>query len=213
LPATDTVSFREIRHRIELWLGRIHLASWLIGIIVAAVTTTVAVVTAVAGYLGVSLGQAPLFQLIPAVLMAMAASAWLTNRLFGLMGTRYKSPRNELSSMRNFLIYLDHADQQTKIGFTPTNNIARLRIRLDYSNFLEGLIGAGNMWTMPRGLVIADLRDVVSGVRQTVPLTQSFEITHPNEPARYSRRWVGGAEWRSANAIWSLPWSGSFYCR
>jgi hypothetical protein len=74
-------------------------------------------------------------------------------------------------SIRQLAVTLDRTDGHVKLGFVPTKNIGRLRIRLDQSVFAEGGLGIGDGWTQPNGAVIADLRDLVQGERKVVQLT------------------------------------------
>jgi hypothetical protein len=63
------------------------------------------------------------------------------------------------------------------------------------------------MWSMPRGIVIADLHDLLSAVRQTLHLTEAGQVDHPTEPPRNFICWagdVGGA---------ALVPSGLYRCR
>jgi hypothetical protein len=62
-------SFENLATRARLW-------TWVIGAIVLAATAAVTLMTGIAGFLGGNLGQAPLFQLIPAMLIATASTAW-----------------------------------------------------------------------------------------------------------------------------------------
>jgi hypothetical protein len=126
-------------------------------------------ITAIAGYLE----KAPIYLLIPAVLGTIAFTFSLAYRIIRLSQTRASS--RHATAFDDLSISVDLMDHQAKLRFTPNRNIARLRIRLDRSNFVEGSLGIGPFWAMPLGSVIADLPDILSGVRQTVSLTEVGE--------------------------------------
>jgi len=82
-------------------------------------------------------------------------------------------------------VYVAFRDSLTKISFIPKLNFARLRIRLEWSQFAEGSIGLGALWTNPTAKVIADYHDLLNGVQQTIDLTEPREIYPiPAQPQR-----------------------------
>jgi hypothetical protein len=86
LPESGIVAFQEFIKSVEAGATRARLWAWVIG----AVVVIPSVVTAAMGYFGGSFGQAPLFQLIPAVLITAVSSLWLAIR-FMPTGTASKT--------------------------------------------------------------------------------------------------------------------------
>jgi hypothetical protein len=186
------VRLSDIIKAIEHWAGRARTWAFVFGLVIAVPTA----LTVAFGYLGGNFGQTSLAQLIPAALLTAAASAWL-GRGFLARARNTSSARgikkDTLTCVTNFHFYCDHTKQYTTISFTPTKTMSRLRIRLDYSQFLEGLIGIGSMWSMPKGIVIADLHDVTSGVHQNEPLTGTIERKN-GDVTQYFLKWATEGE-------------------
>jgi hypothetical protein len=123
LLGSGTVGFRGLIETFEAWASRARLWAWIITAVVGVPTAAVAVT----GYLGGSFGHAPLFQLIPAILITAASSFWLANffrsnlaiRKFGSDVThnddlrQEEATRNPLRVMDIFL-YPDDNDQDFK---------------------------------------------------------------------------------------------------
>lgn len=157
-------TIEEVSNRIRLWV-------WIIGAIGVAVAGGVTMI----GYLGASFGAAPLYQLIPAVLLSVAATMFLVMQLRDSVSDLQASARRRPSFVDNMTVFTDVMDKQTKLSFIPNRNLDRLCIRLEWSSLLEGVIGVGDMWSEPNTWVIAELTDVVRSVRQVITLTEIGE--------------------------------------
>jgi hypothetical protein len=104
-------ALKELANRARLW-------TWIAGAVVVATAAVVAGVTAIAGFFGGMFGQAPLFQLIPAIHVAAASTAWLTSRLSMLIGSQGSKVNKPLTSIGDLLFQFDPATQQTNILLT-----------------------------------------------------------------------------------------------
>jgi hypothetical protein len=166
----------EIIAKIEQLGGRIRIWVFIIGGLAA-------VVPAIVSYFGISFGAAPLYLLIPAMLTAGAATIFIlqqARRPFVIgdsvpSGTPEPLPQPEPRAIGDIAAYIDFRDALGKISLTPKLNLVRLRIRLEWSHLSSANVGT---WTNPIAREIADFRDLLNGVRQTITLTDPHEI-HP----------------------------------
>jgi hypothetical protein len=166
------VRFFDIIKAIEHWASRARTWLFIFGFIIAVPT----IITLAAGYLGGNFGQTPFSQLIPAVLLTIAASAWLgrgaLNRalMFSSGKIVEQDQTTEERYFSNFFIMRVQVpnSREVVVIFTPTKHIDRLQVCVDQSSQPTG----APYWSATRRLVVADLRDLIPGVQINVPLTE-----------------------------------------